>query len=87
LDEAIAGAADDVRRRAGRQSPQGIQRAREMLERLDDPFARRLGWMPRVHPLALKDGGLVVPLANENFNMASLRCTTRSSPAALRARS
>jgi len=75
LDEAIARASDDVRRRAGRQSPQGLQRAREMLERLDDPFARRLGWMPRVHPVALKDGSFLVPLANENFNLAAMAIT------------
>jgi predicted neuraminidase len=75
LDEAVARAADDVRRRAGRQSPQGVERARGMLERLNDPFARRLGWMPRVHPLALKDGALLVPLANENFNLAAMAIT------------
>lgn len=72
LDEAVARASDDARRRAGRQSPQGAQRAREMLERLDDPFARRLGWMPRVHPVALKDGSFLLPLANENFNLAAM---------------
>ena len=72
LDEAVARGADDVRRRAGRQSPEGVQRAREMLQRLDDPFARRLGWMPRVHPVALKDGAFLVPLANENFNLAAM---------------
>jgi predicted neuraminidase len=43
--------------------------------RLDDPFARRLGWMPRVHPVALKDGALLVPLANENFNLAAMAIT------------
>jgi predicted neuraminidase len=75
LDEVIAGGADDVRRRAGRQSPEGVQRARSLLERLDDPFARRLGWMPRVHPLPLKDGALLVPLANENFNVAAMAIT------------
>jgi predicted neuraminidase len=75
IDELIAGAADDARRRAGRQSPQGVQRARDMLDRLDDPFARRLGWMPRVHPVALKDGAFLVPLANENFNFAAMAIT------------
>jgi predicted neuraminidase len=75
LDEAVARAADDVRRRTGRQTPEGAQRARSLLERLDDPFARRLGWMPRVHPVALKDGALLVPLANENFNLAVMAFT------------
>jgi len=75
IDELIAKAADDARRRTGRQSPQGIQRARDLLDRLDDPFARRLGWMPRVHPVSLKDGSFLVPLANENFNMAAMAIT------------
>jgi predicted neuraminidase len=75
IDELIARAADDARRRTGRQNPQGIQRARDMLDRLDDPFARRLGWMPRVHPVSLKDGSFLVPLANENFNMAAMAIT------------
>lgn len=75
LDELIARAADDIRRGAGRQSPQALQRARDMLARLDDPFARRLGWMPRVHPVALKDGSFLVPLANENFDLAAMAIT------------
>lgn len=75
IDELIARAADDVRRQSGRQSPQGAQRARDMLDRLDDPFARRLGWMPRVHPVPLKDGSFIVPLANENFNFAAMAIT------------
>jgi predicted neuraminidase len=75
IDEIIARAADDARRRTGRQSPQGVERARDMLDRLDDPFARRLGWMPRVHPVPLKDGSFIVPLANENFNLAAMAIT------------
>jgi predicted neuraminidase len=75
LDEVVAHHADGIRRQAGRQSPDGMQRARSLLERLDDPFARRLGWMPRVHPLSLKDGALLVPLANENFNVAAMAIT------------
>jgi predicted neuraminidase len=75
LDEAVARAADEARRRTGRQNPEGVQRARSLLERLDDPFARRLGWMPRVHPVALKDGAFLVPLANENFNLAAMAIT------------
>jgi predicted neuraminidase len=75
LDEVVAREADLIRRQAGRQSPEALQRARTLLERLDDPFARRLGWMPRVHPLPLADGSLLVPLANENFNVAAMALT------------
>jgi predicted neuraminidase len=31
--------------------------------------------MPRVHPLSLRDGALLVPLANENFNVAAMAIT------------
>jgi predicted neuraminidase len=75
LDEAVAREADGARRRAGRQSPQGVQRASSLLDRLDDPFARRLGWMPRVHPVPLDNGAFLVPLANENFNLAAMAIT------------
>ncbi|MGH9373122.1 MAG: exo-alpha-sialidase, partial [Vicinamibacterales bacterium] len=75
LDEAVAREADTIRRQSGRQSPQGVQRARAMLDRLDDPFARRLGWMPRVHPAVLNDGAFLVPLANENFTIAAMAIT------------
>ncbi len=43
--------------------------------RLNDPFARRLGWMPRVHPLILPDGTLLLPLANETFSVAAMAMT------------
>jgi predicted neuraminidase len=75
FDEAVAAAADGLRRRAGRQASQNLQRARALLERLDDPFARRFGWMPRVHPLTRPDGTVIVPLANENFNLAAMAIT------------
>ena len=75
LDEAVAREADNVRRSSGRENPQGVDRARGMLDRLDDAFARRLGWMPRVHPVNLKDGAFLVPLANENFNIAAMAIT------------
>jgi predicted neuraminidase len=41
-------------------------------ERLKDPFARRLGWMPRAHLLTLPRGAVLIPLANENFNVAAM---------------
>ena len=47
-----------------------------MLQRLSDPFARRLGWMPRAHPLAFDDGTVLVPFSNENFNVAAMALTS-----------
>jgi predicted neuraminidase len=42
---------------------------------LSDPLARRLGWMPRVHPLILPDGTLLLPLASETFSVAAMAMT------------
>ncbi|HNR33189.1 MAG TPA: sialidase family protein, partial [Candidatus Hydrogenedentes bacterium] len=42
---------------------------------LKDPFKRRLGWMPRAHPLIQADGALLLPLANENFTIAAMAFT------------
>ena len=44
-------------------------------KRLEDPLKRRLGWMPRAHPLVRSDGAVVVPLANENYGVAAMAIT------------
>ncbi len=44
-------------------------------ELLNQPLTSRLGWMPRVHPFILSDGTLIVPLSNENFNVAAMALT------------
>lgn len=44
-------------------------------ERLKNPLMRRLGWMPRAHPLILDDGTLLLPLGNENFNVVAMALT------------
>jgi len=46
--------------------------AKELRQRLKDPFATRPGWMPRTHPLVLSNGTVLVPLGNENFNVAAM---------------
>jgi hypothetical protein len=75
LDEAVARGADQVRRFAA-WSNDNKQIARGLLERLNDPFARRLGWHPRAHPLILDDGKLLIPLANENFGVVAMAMTS-----------
>ncbi len=40
-----------------------------------DLFLRRLGWMPRAHPLVMENGTVLVPLGNENFNVAAMALT------------
>lgn len=71
LDEVVARFADELRSGADRQN-QNEQRAEWLLERLSDPFARRLGWMPRAHPLAFLDGRVLIPFSNENFSVAAM---------------
>lgn len=75
LYEEVAKAAEQLTRLAGREARGNVARAAALLDRLQDPFARRLGWMPRTHPLVLPDGTLLVPLANENFSAAAMALT------------
>jgi hypothetical protein len=70
----VAGAAEQLRFGKGR-TTEVAARSTRVLERLADPWARRLGWMPRTHPVSLDDGALLVPLANENFNVAAMAIT------------
>lgn len=74
LDEVVAQQAEQLRRGAGR-SNRNEEIARTLLERLSDPFARKLGWMTRPHPLALRKGTVLIPFANENFNAAAAALT------------
>lgn len=68
---AIARAAEAIRVGPGRTTDVAA-RANRMLANAADPYARHLGWMPRNHPLVLRDGSVLVPLANENVNMAAM---------------
>lgn len=74
LMPAVARAAEQLRFGKGR-TTEVAARSTRVLERLADPWARRLGWMPRTHPVSLDDGALLVPLANENFNLAAMAIT------------
>lgn len=47
----------------------------EVQKRLKEPLSLRLGWMPRAHPLVRRDGTLIVPLSNENFNVPVMAMT------------
>ena len=68
---AVARAAEALRVGPGR-TTEVAARANRMLAQASDPYARHLGWMPRTHPLVLPGGRLLVPLANENVNMAAM---------------
>jgi predicted neuraminidase len=71
LFETVAAAAAQMRLGEGR-TTEVAARATTLLQRLAEPFNRRLGWMPRTHPIVLDDGTVLVPLANENFNLAAM---------------
>ena len=49
---------------------------RHIKELLKQPLTSRLGWMPRAHPLIRSDGTLMIPLSNENFNVAAMAMTS-----------
>jgi len=49
--------------------------AARLMQRLKKQLARRLGWMPRAHPLVLQDGTVLVPLGNENFGITAMALT------------
>src|SRR5690606_30815727 len=74
LMAAVAHAAERLRFAEGR-TVEVAARSTRLLERLSDPYARRLGWMPRTHPVVLEDGALLVPFSNENFNLAAMMIT------------
>lgn len=44
-------------------------------EEVSHPLQARLGWMTRAHPLIRSDGAVVVPLANENYDVAVMAIT------------
>lgn len=62
------------------QQPDADQdRVKRYVERVEEqvkqPLMMRLGWMPRAHPLVRSDGAVIIPLSNENFNIAAMAIT------------
>jgi len=47
-----------------------LQEAQNALERSSNKLYNRLGWMPRVHPIQLPSGRLLVPLYTDTYNMS-----------------
>lgn len=41
----------------------------------ENPLKSRLGWMSRAHPFIRSDGAVIIPLANENFDIAVMAIT------------
>jgi BNR repeat protein len=70
---------ENTARLAADHGDMSLERTKKLVDRalgrLKDPFDRRLGWMPRAHPLIRSDGALVLPLSNENFGIAAMAIT------------
>lgn len=47
----------------------------EVEKAYQNPLVERLGWMPRAHPLVRSDGAVVLPLSNENLDIACMAIT------------
>ncbi len=43
---------------------------RMLLEAAQDPYKRQVGWMPRIHPLTLPSGRILLPLYSDGFNVS-----------------
>jgi predicted neuraminidase len=41
----------------------------------ESPLKSRLGWISRAHPFIRSDGAVIIPLANENFDIAVMAIT------------
>lgn len=60
-------------------SPERVETIRKRTnEMLKNPIYSRLGWMPRAHPFIRSDGTVIIPLSNENFNIAVMAMTSDS---------
>ncbi len=44
--------------------------SRMILEAAKDPLKRQLGWMPRIHPLTLPGGRILLPVYSDGFNVS-----------------
>jgi predicted neuraminidase len=42
----------------------------QLIQASKDPYKRQTGWMPRVHPLTLPSGRILLPLYSDGFNLS-----------------
>lgn len=75
LEAVIDATAEVWRARGGEGNERVLGYIERMKERLQEPLVPRLGWMPRAHPLIRRDGALILPLSNENVNIAMMAIT------------
>jgi predicted neuraminidase len=78
--EAVVDRLSERLERDGPSAGLSLERSRQYISRLRemaaDPVKLRLGWMPRTHPLVRSDGTLILPLSNENFDIAMMAMTS-----------
>lgn len=75
IEAVVEESLSNLEKQAGPGSERIANYRSRLLERLKDPLTLRLGWMPRAHPLIRRDGTLLVPLSNENVNVAVMALT------------
>jgi predicted neuraminidase len=49
--------------------------AETAIKRLDEKLYNRLGWMPRIHPLELPGGRVLLPLYSDTYNLSLIAIT------------
>ncbi|GMW03296.1 MAG: hypothetical protein AMXMBFR84_44300 [Candidatus Hydrogenedentota bacterium] len=75
IEDVTKSTIDRMAREGGLSDQQRARFEAGIAEALKNPLSRRFGWMPRAHPITLKDGRLLLPLSNENFNVAVMGFT------------
>jgi len=75
FEKVFEGVVDERAQKHGYSESQRRKSIERMAARVKDPLKRRLGWMPRAHPLVKADGTVVLPLANENYSVAAMAMT------------
>ena len=51
-------------------SERSVAWRKRILEKADDKYFSRMGWMPRVHPLQLPSGRILVPLYSDGYSFS-----------------
>lgn len=61
---------DELRPESGMWGEYAPPYSRMVVEAARDPYKRQTGWMTRIHPLALPNGRLLLPLYSDGFNLS-----------------
>ncbi len=65
----------EVKKQYGKAAARYSKYLAQLQKDANDTMKQRMGWMPRAHPLIRRDGTLIVPLSNENFEIPMMAMT------------